>query len=70
MSNLIPGNNKHLTLEDRQYIEKSLNELLHTKDNLYLDEHISRTRMACAKKGEKLDLEKMNDNELEVVVNK
>lgn len=26
MSNLIPGNNKHLTLEDRQYIEKSLNE--------------------------------------------
>ncbi len=26
MSNLIPGNNKHLTLEDRQFIEKSLNE--------------------------------------------
>ena len=26
MSSLIPGNNKHLTLEDRQYIEKSLNE--------------------------------------------
>ena len=50
-------------------IEKSLNELLHTKDNLYLDGHISRTRMACAKRGEKLDLEKMNDNEIEVVVN-
>ena len=28
MSNLIPGNNKHLTLEDRKYIEKSLNECI------------------------------------------
>lgn len=26
MSNLIPGNNKHLTLEDRTYIEESLNQ--------------------------------------------
>lgn len=26
MSKLIPGNHKHLTLEDREYIEKSLNE--------------------------------------------
>lgn len=26
MSNLIPGNHKHLTLADRQYIEQSLNE--------------------------------------------
>ena len=26
MSNLIPGNHKHLTLKDREYIEKSLNE--------------------------------------------
>lgn len=26
MSNLIPGNHKHLSLADRQYIEKSLNE--------------------------------------------
>lgn len=26
MSNLIPGNSKHLTLEDRQYIEQGLNE--------------------------------------------
>ena len=51
-------------------IEKSLNEILHTKDNMFLDGHISRTRMACAKRGEKLDLEKMNDNQIEVVVNK
>ena len=26
MSNLIPGNHKHLTLKDREFIEKSLNE--------------------------------------------
>lgn len=26
MSNLMPGNHKHLTLADRQYIERSLNE--------------------------------------------
>ena len=32
MSNLIPGNQKHLTLEDRQYIETSLNEGLTFKD--------------------------------------
>lgn len=32
MSNLIPGNQKHLTLEDRFYIENSLNEGLSFKD--------------------------------------
>lgn len=32
MSNLIPGNQKHLTLEDRLYIERSLNEQLSFKD--------------------------------------
>ena len=32
MSKLIPGNQKHLTLEDRRYIEKSLNEGKSFKD--------------------------------------
>lgn len=32
MSNLIPGNQKHLSLEDRQYIEASLNEGKSFKD--------------------------------------
>ena len=32
MSNLIPGNQKHLTLEDRLYIEKCLNEQISFKD--------------------------------------
>ena len=32
MSKLIPGNQKHLTLEDRRYIERSLNEGKSFKD--------------------------------------
>ena len=32
MSRYIPGNQKHLTLEDRKYIEKSLNEGLAFKE--------------------------------------
>ena len=31
MSNLIPGNQKHLTLQDRKFIEDSLNENLRLK---------------------------------------
>ncbi|MFR6563384.1 MAG: hypothetical protein ACLUR5_16890 [Eubacterium ventriosum] len=31
MSNLIPGNQKHLTLDDRKFIENSLNEGLSFK---------------------------------------
>ena len=32
MSNLIPGNQKHLTLQDRLFIERSLNENHSFKD--------------------------------------
>ena len=32
MSNLIPGNQKHLTQADRQYIEDSLNKGMSFKD--------------------------------------
>lgn len=49
-------------------IDTTLDSILHTKDNLYLDEHISKVRMACKKNHEEFDLEKMNDNEIEVVV--
>lgn len=51
-------------------IEKSLNEILHTKDNLYLDEHIQKVRMALKKNGETLDLDKVNDNKIEITVGK
>lgn len=47
-------------------IEKSLDDLLHTKDNLYLDDLIRKTRQQCAKNHEEFDLNKMNDNKLEV----
>lgn len=49
-------------------IEKPLNEILHTKDNLFLDEHLHRVRLQSAKSGNRLDLEKVNDNKIEVVV--
>lgn len=61
-------NMAHAVREDN--IEVSFDSLLHTKDNLYLDGIIRETRRACAKKGEKLDLEKVNDNTIEVVVKK
>ena len=34
MSNLIPGNQKHLTLDDRKFIEDSLNEVNKVKDEI------------------------------------
>lgn len=49
-------------------IEKPLNELLHTKDNLFLDEHLCKVRLQSAKSGNRLDLDKLNDNKLEVVI--
>lgn len=49
-------------------IERTFDDILHTKDNLYLDEHIQRTKMKCAKNKETLDMDKMNDNELEVMI--
>lgn len=49
-------------------IDHTLNEILHTKDNLYLDEHIQKTRMESAKKKEMLDVNIMNDNEITFTV--
>ena len=51
-------------------IDKSLDELLHTKDNIYLDRHIQRVRMESKKNGEELDLTKVNDNKIEISVKK
>jgi len=36
MSKYIPGNQKHLTLEDRKYIEKSLNAGLRTLQDIFV----------------------------------
>lgn len=46
----------------------TFNELLHTKDNLYLDKHLQKVRMECAKNKQILDLDEVNTDELEVSV--
>lgn len=46
----------------------SLNEILHTKDNLYLDKHIQAVRMASAKNKEVLDLDDINTDTLSTKV--
>ena len=50
-------------------IERTLNDILHTKENLYLDEHIRKVQMNCRKNKEEFDLDKVNDNEIEIEVN-
>ena len=49
-------------------IKRSLNDLLHTKENLYLDERINKVRIESRRNHKEFDLDKMNDDELEVVV--
>lgn len=51
-------------------IERSLNDLLHTKENLYLDEHIRKVKMNCRKNKEEFDLDRVNDNEIEITIDK
>lgn len=49
-------------------IELPLGEILHTKDNLFLDERIRKVQMECKKSGEPLDLGKVNDNEIKLKI--
>lgn len=51
---------------DGQLDGKTLDEILHTKDTLYLDEHIQKTRMRCAKNKETLDLSRAYGDEIEI----
>lgn len=50
--------------------EVSFDSLLHTKDNLYLDGVVRETRLECAMNKTEFDLDKVNDNKVEVVVKK
>lgn len=50
--------------------EVSFDSLIHTKENKFLDNHVRNIRKQCTKRGEKLDLEKVNDNCIEVVIKK
>lgn len=49
-------------------IKRSLDNILHTKENLYLDEHIRKVKMNCRRNKEEFDLDKVNDDEIEIVV--
>lgn len=46
----------------------TFNEILHTKDNLFLDEHLQRVRMESAKNKKTLDLECANINQIDLEV--
>lgn len=45
---------------------KTLNGILHTKDNMFLDEHIDRVRRLCRKNKVEFDLEKVDDSKIEI----
>lgn len=45
---------------------KTLNDLLHTKDNLYLDNLLNNVRKKCYKNKEQLDLDKVEQDEMEI----
>lgn len=47
-------------------IDDTLDAILHTKENLYLDDYIRRKKISLGRRGRKLDLSKKNDNEIEV----
>ena len=45
---------------------KTLNNLLHTKDNLYLDKLLNTVRKRCYKNKQEFDLEKVEQDEMEI----
>lgn len=49
-------------------VQKSLNEILHTKDNMFLDEHIQKTKMKAKKNKDEFNIDKVNTNEIEIIV--
>ena len=61
-------NMAHAVRDDN--IDVSLDSLLHTKENLYLDDIVRETRKQCRRNKTEFDLEKVNDNAIEVVVKK
>lgn len=51
-----------------QDIKRTLNDILHTKDNIYLDELISKTQRNAKKNNKEFNLDRVCDDEIEVVV--
>lgn len=48
--------------------DTTLDSLLHTKDNLFLNEHIQKVRMNCKKNKQEFNLDKKNSNDIKVDV--
>lgn len=50
-------------------IERTFDDILHTKDNQFLDEHISRAKLLARKNKQEFNLERLCDDEIEIKVN-
>ena len=51
-------------------IKRSFNDILHTKENLYLDELVRKTKMNCRRDKQDIDLDEVNNDEIEITVTK
>ena len=53
-------------VRDESITGKTLNNLLHTKDNLFLDDVLNKVRKQCYKRKQEFDLEKVVEDEMEI----
>ena len=53
-------------VRDEEITGKTLNNLLHTKDNLYLDKLLATVRKRCFKGKKEFDLERVEQDEMEI----
>ena len=50
-------------------IKRTLNDILHTKDNLYLDEHIAKVQRNARKDKAEFNLDRVCEDNIDIVVN-
>lgn len=50
-------------------IKRTLNDILHTKDNLYLDEHIAKVKREARKDKAEFNLDRVCEDSIDIVVN-
>jgi hypothetical protein len=53
-------------VRDEEITGKTLNNILHTKDNLYLDKLLDNVRKDCYKKKETFEIDKVEQDEMEI----
>lgn len=49
-------------------IKRTFNDILHTKDNLYLDEHIAKVQRQARKDNADFDMDRVCDDDIEIVI--